>query len=604
MTIPLLLLFGLSAVAVVPLAYASNSYTNTTLYIGGSTLIAPIMNDWTTNFHTYTGGAVTVSYDPVGSTTGTKDMLDDIFSAGWSDAPIPANGLATLGTGNVVTTSSASCDPTPGCPPVTGLEGNDPLVQIADGLATVAIFYNIPGITVDTHLNLTGDVIAEIYLGHITKWNDPRILALNPDLTSAQKTDLAAYPITVVHRSDGSGTSFALTSYFSVEDANWTLDGHTNSTAAANFPIGDGGDGSAGVTGTVLSTPGAIGYAEVSYPIGAGLSYAQVLNSAGYYVVPSPASGSAAAAADAARTAKDPTFTIVDASGAGSYPISTYTYVFIWANQDLGKSAGSTWTQGDAYDLVQFLNYIVTQGQSLATELNYSPLPTAVVSNDLSLLAQINYSGTPILTSPSISATCKEATATVGKTAVSCTATLTGATAPTGTISWSSSAAGTFTRATCNVSAKHLTCKSAFIAGAVTASESLTATYSGDLNNAPAIGSASLTVTQRTSSVTLICAPTSIVVGGSTTSTCTAVAIGYAPTGTITFSQSSTNGGAVTFSSATCTLTDISIRTGTSRCSVTATASTPGKVFVTATYGGDANNVGSTSRPKAVTVRS
>ncbi len=597
MTIPLLLLFGLSAVAVVPLAYASNSYTNTTLYIGGSTLIAPIMNDWTTNFHTYTGGAVTVSYDPVGSTTGTKDMLEDVFSAGWSDAPIPANGLATLGTGDVVTSSSATCGAA--CPPVTGLEGNDPLVQVVDGLATVSIFYNIPGITTSTHLNLTGDVIAEIYLGHILKWNDPRILALNPDLTSAQKTDLAAYPITVVHRSDGSGTSFALTSYFSVEDANWTTDGHTNSTAASNFPVGVGGDGSAGVTGDVLSTDGAIGYAEVSYPIGAGLSYAQVQNAAGYYVVPSPASGSAAAAADAARTAKDPTFTIVDASGAGSYPISTYTYVFIWANQDLGTSAGSAWTQGDAYDLVQFLNYIVTQGQSLATELNYSPLPAAVVSNDLSLLAQINYSGTPILTSPSITATCNHATAVVGTTAVVCTATLTGATTPTGTISWSSSAAGTFTKTSCKVSAKAHTCKSTFHGAQATSSESLTATYSGDLNNAPALASASLTVTQRTSSATLVCAPASIGVGGRT-SKCTAVVLGYAPTGTITFSQTSSDSGAVTFSTTSCTLSDIT--TGSSRCDVTVTATTAGKVSITATYGGDTNNVGSVSKSKVVTV--
>lgn len=595
-TIPLLLLFALSAVAVVPSVLAtSNSYTPTTLYIGGSTLIAPIMADWTAGFNTATGGAVTVTYSPVGSTTGTKNMLADVYSAGWSDAPIPANGLASLGAGNVVTGSSASCGSA--CPPVTGLAGNDPLVQVIDGLASVAIFYHIPGIS--QPLNLTGDVIAEIFLGHITAWNDPHILTLNPGLTSAQKADLAAYPITVVHRSDGSGTSFALSSYFSVEDSNWTALGHTNSTAAANFPIGLGGDGSAGVTGDVLATNGAIGYAEVSYPIGAGLSYAAIQNAAGNFILPSSASSTAAAAADASKVAVDPEFTIVDAPGASSYPLATYTYVFIWANQDLGTSAGSTWTQGQAYDLIQFLNYIVTQGQSFATELQYSPLPPAVIQIDLGLIAQINYNGASILSTTSTAVTCNHSSVIVGKTSVSCTAQVTGS-GLTGTVSWSSTGFGTFNHDGVCKPSKSGKCTIVFTTSGVSSSESIAATYSGDLNNAPSIASTTLTVTQRTSGMSLACSPSAVTAGSSATVTCTAVVSGFSPTGTVTFTQSSSNGGAVTFTASSC-----SLGSGTktnARCDVTLTGTTAGKVTISAAYSGDQNNTPIT-KTHSVTVK-
>ncbi len=351
------------------------------------------MTDWQSGFNNFTGGVVTVNYQAVGSTTGTNNMLGDIFSLGFSDAPIPANGLATLNstTGAVVTPADS--------PPATGLSGKDPLVQIPDALAPVSIFYNIPSFR--KTLNLTGDDIAEIFLLHITSWNDSRILALNKGLTAAEIANLGKYPITVVHRSDGSGTSFALTHYFGQVDGNWTAAGFkAGSTSSSNFPPSElSGKGTGGVAGLVSATNGAIGYGETSYAVGAGLVYAAVQNQAGNYVLPLPAGVAAAAAALASQVASNPTYTITDAPGATSYPISTYTYAFVWQDQNLGTSGGGAWSQGQAYDAVQFLSYIVTQGQSYAQPLQFAPLPAAVVQVDQQLIAKINYGGVPLVTS-------------------------------------------------------------------------------------------------------------------------------------------------------------------------------------------------------------
>ncbi|MGP8124462.1 MAG: phosphate ABC transporter substrate-binding protein PstS [Nitrososphaerales archaeon] len=582
-----LLLFVLSAVAVAtPTVVAQNSWTPTTLSIGGSTLLAPLATVWATNFQTYTGGAVSVNYQAVGSTAGNNNFLSDIFSLGFSDAPIPQNGLATLNAqGDVVTPANS--------PPVTGLAGADPVIQVVDALAPVSIFYNIPGFR--GTLNLTGDVVSEIFLQHITSWTDPHILALNPGLTSAQIALLGKYPITVVHRSDGSGTSFALTNYFGKIDGNWTADGYSgNSTSASNFPASElSGKGTGGVAGTVAATNGAVGYGETSYAIGGGLVYAAIQNSAGNYILPLPAGVTAAAAADAGKLATDPVYVITNAPGAESYPISTYTYAFIWENQDLGTSGGGAWTQGLAFDAVQFLNWAVTQGQAYSTNLQYAPLPPAVVTLDLGLLAKVNYGGASFLKSPTASITCKSSSVLVGKTD-SCTAVLSGGSGLTGDFLWSSTAAGTFNKPVCVVP-KNGKCTATFTAQGASPSETIAAEFTGDLNNAPAIASSSLTVTQMTSKTSVSCKPSSATTGSAIT--CTAKVTGYAPTGTVNWSQS--GAGSVAFSSTSCLLSTVK-NVGT--CSVTVTGNTAGKVTLTATYAGDGNNKGS-SKTASVTIK-
>jgi len=523
-TVFILLLFALSAVAVIPPVEAANSYTPTTLSIGGSTLLAPLMSVWQTQFNTYSGGAVTVNYQAVGSTTGTNNFLSSIFSLGFSDAPIPQNGLAKVDAqGDVISPANS--------PPTTGLSGADPVIQVVDALAPVSIFYQIPGFR--GTLNLTGDVVAEIFLQHITSWTDPHILALNHGLTAAQKTALGKYPISVVHRSDGSGTSFALTNYFAKVDGNWTAAGFSgNSTSSSNFPSTElSGKGTGGVAGLVSATNGAVGYGETSYAIGGGLVYAAIQNSAGNYILPLPAGVTAAAAADAGKLATNPTYVITDAPGAASYPISTYTYVFVWENQNLGTSGGGAWTQGTAYDAVQFLNWIVTQGQSYSSTLQYAPLPPAVVTLDLGLIAKINYGGQSFLPSTTTTVTCNHPSVVVGKTLVSCTAIVSGGSSPSGSLLWTSTAAGTFSKPTCSLP-KSGKCIASFKSLGVSSSETIAALYVGDLNNAPSIASASLSVTQATSKTTFSC-PT---VHSGQASTCKATVIGFSPSGTVSVS--------------------------------------------------------------------
>jgi phosphate transport system substrate-binding protein len=577
-----LILFAFSAVLVAPsVVAASNSYTPTTLSIGGSTLLAPLATVWSTQFQAYTGNAVSINYQAVGSTAGTNNFLSDIFSLGFSDAPIPQNKLATVDSqGDVVTPANS--------PPVTGLAGADPVIQVVDALAPVSIFYNIPGYR--GSLNLTGDIVTEIFLQHITSWTDPHILATNPGLTAAQITLLGKFPITVVHRSDGSGTSFALTNYFAKVDGNWTAAGFSgNSTSASNFPASElSGKGTGGVAGTVSATNGAVGYGETAYAIGGGLVYAAIQNQAGKFVLPLPAGVTAAAAADAAQLATNPTYVITNAPGAASYPISTYTYVFVWQNQNLGSSGGGTWTQGLAYDAVQFLYWIVTHGQAYSTTLQYAPLPPAVITLDLALIAKVNYGGASLgIASTSTTLTCNHSSVVVGKLSVSCTALVSGS-GLTGGLLMESTAAGTFNKATYSVpkSGKVL---AIFKTGGASTSESISALYAGDLNNAPSIASASLTVTQAISKTTLLCKPATVASGSATT--CTATVIGFTPSGAVKISQS---GGSGSISgSATCNLAPKGTSTTISTCVATVTGSSAGSVTLTASYAGDVNNAAS-----------
>ena len=585
-----LLLFVLSIVAVATPVEAKttppvNSYTPATLSIGGGTLIAPLMTDWANGFNVYTGGAVSINYQAVGSTSGTNNMLADIFSLGFSDAPIPANGLATLDSqGDVVTPANS--------PPVTGLAGADPIIQIPESLAPVAIFYNIPGYR--GALNLTGDIIAEIYLQDITTWTNYHILALNPGLTAAQIALLAKYPISPVHRSDGSGTSFALTTYFGRVDGNWTADGYkAGSTSASNFPASElSAKGTGGVAGLVAATNGAVGYGETSYAIGAGLVYAAVLNTAGYYVLPLPAGATAAAAAEASKLAANPVYTIVDANGTASYPISTFTYVFVWENQDLGTSGGGTWTAGLTYDAVQFLYYIVTQGQSYAQYLQYAPLPASMVQLDLGLIAQINYGGAAITPSTATSITCKSSSvppSVIVDKAISCTATLSGALSgaskPKGSFMWYSTSAGTFSKAVCKVPTSGK-CSTKFTPLAVTSPESIFAVYTGDISNPQSWAASSLTINQTASKTTLTCNPSKV--NPLQTTTCKVTVDGYAPSGTVSVSQ--TGGSGTISGSASCVLTALGTSKKASDCSVTLTGATAGSVTLTASYSGDTNN--------------
>ncbi len=605
-TIFALALFMLSVVAFVPTVEATSSpYTSLTLSAGGSTLIAPQMADWALGFQALTGNVVSVNYQAVGSTTGTDDFLNQIFTIGFSDAPVPANGLATLYANGSVSSPTNS-------PP--GLGGNDQLIQIIDGLAPVSIFYNLgtpshatyPTIPVPWRptLNLTGTIIEQIYLKQLTSWNASAILAVNPGLTQAESDYLGTLTVQPTHRSDGSGTSFALTTYFGTQPdslGNWTAEGYiAGSTSNSNFPAGElTGKGTGGVAAEVASVTGAIGYGETSYAIGAGLLYAAVENQAGYFVLPLPAGASAAAAADASLLSSNPLASITNAPGATSYPISTFTYAYVWQNQDVGTSGGATWTAGDAFDAVQFLDYIVTQGQSYAQALYYAPLPTSVVDLDLGLIAQVQYNGSPITGAATGSLTCTSSSLIVGNR-ITCHDTLTGSNAPTkiytSHVVWTTNGTGTFTVPSCKVP-KSGKCTSAFVSGQASSAVSVTAIYEG---NTTSYVSTTVVVHQKSSTESLTCRPATEDVGASAI-TCIVSIIGYHPSGTITFSVFA-GPGSVTFSDATCTL--VPATATKSSCSVTVTGETVGHTTIEAQYSGDVNNVAPAAKTKVLNIKS
>jgi len=340
---------------------ATPTFAALTLQAGGSTFVNPVMQVWVAGFADYTGGAVTTNYQAVGSGAGITGILQGTFDFAGSDAPVPASTSANY----------------------TAVKG--PLLQIPETLGAVAIFYNIAGIHVN--LNLTGSIIADIYLQKITSWNDPSIMAINPKVADLNSSK--ALTIVPVHRSDGSGTTYALTTYFSQVSSDWNASGKGVGTSISWPASGElAGKGSAGVAAYVSQTPDSIGYADSYYALSNKLLSAAIENSKGNFLVPSLAGVTSAASDFTAQVQANPTFPITNAPGAQSYPISTYTYLLVWQNQS---------NQGKGNDVAQLVWWIVTHGQALGPPLYYPQLPASVVAIDESLIAKMNYNGTPFI---------------------------------------------------------------------------------------------------------------------------------------------------------------------------------------------------------------
>jgi phosphate transport system substrate-binding protein len=236
------------------------------------------------------------------------------------------------------------------------------ILHIPTVLGAVVLTYNLQGVSQPLHFS--PDVIADIFLGQIKKWDDARIKADNAGAT------LPAADITVVHRSDGSGTSAVFTDYLSKVSAEWK--DKVGKGSSPNWPVGLGGKGNEGVTGTVKQTPNAIGYVELAYAVKNNLPVALIKNKAGQFVEPSLDSVTAAAAEALPVTPEDLRVSITDASGSSAYPIASYTYILAYKEQ---KDAA----KGKA--LVDFLWWGIHDGEQYAKEkdLNYAPLPAEIV---------------------------------------------------------------------------------------------------------------------------------------------------------------------------------------------------------------------------------
>jgi phosphate transport system substrate-binding protein len=332
----------------------------------GATFPQPLIQKWTVTYNQIYPD-VTISYSGIGSGGGIQQITIKTVDFGASDAPL----------------SNVQLNAAPG------------LVLFPETLGGVAVTYNLAawGIPSTTALRFTSSVIAGIYMGTITHWNDPALVALNPGI------NLPTGHITAVHRSDGSGTTFAFTNFLSVTDPNWASQvGYSTSVTwpvdTAAGAAGVGAKGNPGVAGTVANTNGAIGYVDLIYAIQNNLGVGAVENAAGNWVQPTLQTILwAAANATGTPNPKDLRLHIVNAAGPQSYPIATYTYLLVY--QDLSRNPSTTLPKAQA--LAHFFWWAIHDGQQYSTALAYVPLPANVVSADEQLLMTLNYQGTPLL---------------------------------------------------------------------------------------------------------------------------------------------------------------------------------------------------------------
>jgi phosphate transport system substrate-binding protein len=244
-------------------------------------------------------------------------------------------------------------------------------------LGAVVITYNLEG--VKQPLRFSPEVIADVFLGKIKKWNDPKIAADNPGVT------LPANDITVVHRSDGSGTSAVFTDYLSKVSPEWKE--KVGAGVSPSWPTGIGGKGNEGVTGQVKNTPNTLGYVELAYALKNNLPVAPIKNAGGSFIEPSIDSVTAAAAASAASMPDDLRISITNAAGAQAYPISSYTYILVYKDQ---KDA----SKGKA--LVDFLWWGIHDGEGFAKEMQYAPLPADIVKKAEAKIKSVTAGGTAL----------------------------------------------------------------------------------------------------------------------------------------------------------------------------------------------------------------
>jgi phosphate transport system substrate-binding protein len=308
----------------------------------GSTFIYPAMTQWISSYQKMHPD-VRINYQSIGSGGGIQQVKAGLVNFGASDAALDNMQLAAM----------------------------PPLVQIPESSGPVCLTYNLSQLK--KPLRLTSQLIADIYLGKIKNWDDPLLRPLNPGVHFPNE------PIIVAHRADGSGTTNIFTTYLSTVSPEWAKKvGHSISV---NWPVGLGGKGNEGVTGIIEENPGGFGYVELAYAISNHMPVAHVENRAGKFVAPTVAGTTAAIAAFADSIAKDVRNPIVDppASAPEAYPISGFTFLLVPTKANSPRQAQA---------LAGFIRYILTDGQQVATKLDYAPLPESVTQLDEKLLAQ------------------------------------------------------------------------------------------------------------------------------------------------------------------------------------------------------------------------
>ncbi len=357
----------------------------------GATFPFPLIDTWRVEYQNVNPN-VNINYQSIGSGGGIRQFTERTVDFGASDAPLSENDTQAL----------------PGS-----------AVHIPETIGSVVAAYNINGVP-EKGLKLTGPVLAYIFLGGISTWNDPRIQELNPELT------LPSENIVVAHRSDGSGTTFVWTSYLSAVSPEWS--DTVGAGTSVEWPAGLGAPGNEGVANTIISTPNSIGYVELAYALTTDTNYAYIQNMEGNFVEPSLDSTQVAVEAAVlssggvgtstnATASNNSTDTInatgsenmtsinlpagseswrdvslLNAPGANSYPIASFSYLLLY--QDLSTNIDS---MEKARALVDFIQWAITDGQQFAPNLSYVPLPDPVVQHNMQTLESLTFQGQPVL---------------------------------------------------------------------------------------------------------------------------------------------------------------------------------------------------------------
>jgi len=314
----------------------------------GSTFVNPLFSKMFSVYNKEKG--VQVNYQSIGSGGGIKQLENKIVDFGASDNPLSDEQIS---------------------------QAPSPIVHIPDCLGAVTIAYNLPN---NPPLKFTPEVLSDIYLGVLTKWNDQRIESLNPGVK------LPDLQISVVHRSDGSGTTFIFSDYLSKVSDGWKS--KVGKGQSLNWPAGLGGKGNEGVAGLIKQTPGAIGYVELAYAIQNKMPVASLKNKSGNFVAPTLASTSASANV---TIPDDMRVSITNTDAPDGYPICSFSYVLLFKDMSFNIKS-----EAKAKNVANLVSWIIQDGQHYSEPLNYAKLPEAVVKKSLNILQTLSYNNKPV----------------------------------------------------------------------------------------------------------------------------------------------------------------------------------------------------------------
>ncbi len=320
----------------------------------GASFPAPLVTAMADEYRQVTNNRVTINYQSIGSGGGIRQFSEQTIMFGMSEAFLSDDIMAEVES------------------KTEGRAFNLPIT-----LADVVITYNVPG--TDKGVVFDGELIVDIYMERITSWNDPKIAALNPG------KNLPSLPVTVVHRSDGSGTTNVFTSFLTRVSEEWR--NKIGFGTSVNWPAGIGGNGNEGVAGAVMNTPGAIGYNSFSYALLNDMSYGFIVNSSGNIIEPSYPATTEAANID---LPEDTRILFTNTPAPDGYPIAGFAWMLVHENLDKNNAINS---REEAAELVGFLVWAITEGQELSEELGYARLPEAAIERNFEMISQIKWRG-------------------------------------------------------------------------------------------------------------------------------------------------------------------------------------------------------------------